>query len=91
MIDIGKIKPDIERICRGLPVKRVGLFGSAVREDFSEGSDVDVLVMFDLAESADLFNSYFDLKEQLEAVFRSVVVHVVYKRFKKPVLRESID
>jgi predicted nucleotidyltransferase len=91
MIDIGKIKPDIERICRGLPVKRLGLFGSAVREDFSEGSDVDVLVMFDLAESADLFNSYFDLKEQLEAVFRREVDLVVDKRFKNPVLRESID
>ena len=91
MMDIEKIKPEIERVCRSLPVKRLGLFGSAVSQEFSPGSDVDVLVIFDLVENVDLFDSYFELKEQLEGIFRREVDLVVDKKFRNPVLRESID
>jgi predicted nucleotidyltransferase len=91
MIDIEKVKPEIERVCRRLPVIRLGLFGSAVSQDFSQGSDVDVLVIFDSGEHIDLFDSYFELKEKLEGIFRREVDLVVDKNFKNPVLRESID
>ena len=72
MIDIEKIKPEIERVCEGLAVKRLGLFGSALREDFSGSSDVDVLVIFDSDGSNDLFDEYFSLKEQLEKIKEQV-------------------
>jgi uncharacterized protein len=91
MIDLETIKPDIERICRSLPVRRLGLFGSAVSPNFSEGSDVDVLVLFDAGENIDLFENYFELKERLEELFKRQVDLVVDKKFKNPVLRESID
>jgi len=67
MIDIEKIKPEIERICRRLPVKRLGL------------------------ENVDLFNKYFELKEQLEEVFERDIDLVVDKKFKNPIFRESVD
>lgn len=91
MIDIAKVKPDIERICRRLPVKRLGLFGSAVGPDFSQASDIDVLVIFEAGENVDLFDTYFVLKEQLEKIFQRDVDLLVDKKFKNPVLRESID
>jgi len=91
MIDIEKVKPEIERICRRLPVKRLGLFGSALSENFPRGSDVDVLVIFDSGENIDLFDKYFELKEQLEEIFKRDVDLVVDKKFKNPVLRKSID
>ena len=91
MIDIERIKPEVERVCRRLPVKRLGLFGSAFRQNFSQSSDVDVLVIFDSGENIDLFDKYFELKEQLEVVFKRQVDLVVDKKFKNPVLRESID
>ena len=91
MIDIERIKPEIERVCRSLPVKRLGLFGSALSQNFSAGSDVDVLVIFDSGENIDLFDKYFELKEQLEGIFKREVDLVVDKKFKNPVLRESID
>lgn len=91
MIDIERIKPEIERVCRRLPVKRLGLFGSALSRNFSQGSDVDVLVLFDSGENIDLFDKYFELKEQLEEIFKREVDLVVDKKFKNPVLRESID
>ncbi|MHC4221209.1 MAG: nucleotidyltransferase family protein [Planctomycetota bacterium] len=91
MINIEKIKPEIERLCRRLPVKRLGLFGSALTQNFSQHSDVDVLVIFDSDKNIDLFDKYFELKEQLEEIFKRDVDLVVYKKFKNPVLRESIE
>ena len=91
MIDIEKFKPDIERVCRKLPVKRLGLFGSALRVDFSEKSDIDVLVIFDTDENIDLFDKYFELKENLEEIFRRNVDLLVDRNFKNPVLKESIE
>jgi len=91
MIDIKKIKPEIERLCRTLPVKRLGLFGSALTQNFSKGSDVDVLVIFDSGENIDLFDKYFELKEKLEEIFKRNVDLVVDKKFRNPVLRNSID
>jgi predicted nucleotidyltransferase len=91
MIDLAKFKPKIEQICQSLPVKRLGLFGSALTKDFSKDSDVDVLVVFDSDGNIDLFDKYFDLKEQLEEIFERNVDLVVDKKFKNPFLRESIE
>jgi len=91
MIDIEKIKAEIERVCRRLPVKRLGLFGSALSQNFSQDSDVDVLVIFDSGENIDLFDKYFELKEQLEEVFKREVDLVVDRKFRNSVLRESVD
>lgn len=91
MIDIEAIKPETERVCRRLPVKRLGLFGSALSDNFSQSSDVDVLVIFDSDENIDLFDKYFELKEQLQEIFKREVDLLVDKKFRNPVLRESID
>ena len=91
MIDVEKIIPEIERICRRLSVKRLGLFGSALSQKFSRSSDVDVLVIFESDENIDLFDKYFELKEQLEEIFKRDVDLVVDRKFKNPVLRETID
>ena len=74
-----------------MPVKRLGLFGSALSQNFSQKSDIDVLVIFDSGENIDLFDKYFELKEQLEKIFKRDVDLVIDKQFKNPALRESID
>jgi len=74
-----------------LPVKRLGLFGSVLSQNFSRSSDIDVLVIFDTSENIDLFNKYFELKEQLEEVFERDIDLVVDKKFKNPIFRESVD
>jgi len=37
---------DIAEFCRRNHIRRLALFGSALRQDFTEDSDVDVLVQF---------------------------------------------
>jgi len=91
MINISKLKPEIERICRALPIKRLGLFGSALTQDFSPDSDVDVLVVFDSDEKIDLFDKYFKLKEQLTKIFKRNIDLVIDKPFRNPVFRESVE
>lgn len=91
MIDLIKLKPEIDRICRLFPIKRLGLFGSALTQDFGLESDVDVLVVFDSDENIDLFDKYFELKEQLETIFEREVDLVIDKPFRNPVFREAVE
>lgn len=91
MINLAELKPEIERICRALPVKRLGLFGSALTNDFAPDSDVDVLVVFDADEEIDFFEKYFELKEQLAKVFNRDIDLVIDKPFRNPVFGASVE
>ena len=91
MIDIAKLKPQIDRICKDLPVKRLGVFGSALRKDFGPSSDIDVLVVFDADSGMNLFDKYFDLKERLESVFGREIDLIVDRPFRNPVFRDSVE
>jgi predicted nucleotidyltransferase len=91
MINLSELKPEIERVCRTLPVKRLGLFGSALTADFSSDSDIDVLVVFDSDMKVDLFEKYFDLKEQLTKIFNRNIDLIIDKPFRNPIFRESVD
>ena len=91
MMDLSEIKPEIERICNVLPIKRLGLFGSVSTEQFGPNSDVDVLVLFDTDEAIDLFDKYFALKERLERVFERPVDLIIDKPFRNPIFREMVE
>jgi predicted nucleotidyltransferase len=91
MINLSQLKPEIERVCRELHVKRLGLFGSVLTQDFSPDSDVDVLVVFDSDDKIDFFDKYFELKEQLAEIFNRDIDLVVDKPFKNPIFRASVE
>lgn len=91
MINLNELKPEIENVCRALPVKRLGLFGSVITKDLTPESDVDVLVVFDSDEKIDLFDKYFELKEKLTRIFNREIDLVVDKPFRNPIFREPVD
>ena len=73
---------EIAEFCRKWKIVRFELFGSALREDFDENSDVDVLVTFESVESekyriADLLTMEDELQEmfgrQVDLVERRLV------------------
>jgi predicted nucleotidyltransferase len=91
MINLAGLKPEIERVCQALPVKRLGLFGSVLTKDFGPDSDVDILVVFEKDEKIDFFEKYFELKEKLSKIFNRNIDLVVDKPFKNPVFREAVE
>lgn len=58
----------LARLCREHHVRRLSLFGSAVRADFRPDSDVDVLVEFEPRQSPAL-GEMTDIREELSALF----------------------
>ena len=54
--------------CRQHGIRRLALFGSALREDFGPASDVDVLIEFEPGRTTGFFG-LFDLEEELSSYF----------------------
>lgn len=75
-----------QEIMANYKVKEIGVFGSIVREELSETSDVDILVDFE--EGADLFD-LVGLALFLEKKLNQKV-DVVPKRALRKELRESV-
>jgi len=68
-------------------VKRIGFFGSLVRGEGRQESDIDVLVEFE--KGAKTFDNYMDLKFFLEDVFKKKVDLVIFDAL-KPEIKERI-
>jgi len=68
-------------------VKRIGLFGSYIREEQRPTSDVDILVEFEKGKTT--FDNYMDLKFFLEDLFKCKV-DLVMKDAIKPDLKPYI-
>jgi len=68
-------------------VKRLGFFGSLVRNEWKESSDVDVLVEFE--KGAKTFDNYMNLKFFLEDLFGGKVDLVIADTL-KPQIKERV-
>lgn len=75
---------------RGLGVRSLGLFGSAVRGDTTASSDLDFLVEFEHPT----FDAYMGLLELLESLFARpvdlVLATTLKPRLREPILRETV-
>lgn len=52
-------------------INKIGLFGSFAREDETEDSDIDIFV--DFKEEANVFRNFYDIKYDLEEIFKKKV------------------
>ncbi len=63
-------RAEIAALCERYGVERLDLFGSAAGEGFDpETSDLDFVVSFERRDPPALFDRYFGLEEDLEALF----------------------
>lgn len=85
-INIEKIKQKIVPILESYGVKRIALFGSCVRGEMQEDSDIDILV--DIKTDISLLD-FVGLKQRIEEVLGHKVDLVEYDTL-KPLLRERI-
>ena len=88
------IEQDISKIrllCKSHNVDKLYLFGSAVNENFTKESDIDLLVSFKKFDLAIYFKNYMTFKEQLKNIFNREVDLVEEQTLKNPILKNSIN
>ncbi|MBI2560654.1 MAG: nucleotidyltransferase family protein [Planctomycetes bacterium] len=81
-----------QEIIAGYKVKEIGVFGSLIRGELSETSDIDVLVDFE--EDADLFDLVglaLFLEEKLNQKVDVVPKRALRKELKESVLKEVVS
>ena len=90
---INKISKDkIVKFCQKNNIRQFSFFGSILRNDFNDNSDVDVLVEFDPKASIGLFELH-DMEQELSNLFdgRKVDINTknsLSKYFRRKVLEE---
>jgi predicted nucleotidyltransferase len=82
-----RIKDHLPRI-RELGVVRLALFGSAARDEMTEASDLDVMVVF--AEGRKTFDNFMELKLLLEDLFPGMTVDLVLESSLKSSIRDRV-
>jgi uncharacterized protein len=85
-------KEKIAEFCRKHHIKKLAVFGSILRPDFREGSDIDVLVEFDPDHIPGL--AFFGMEEELSEILgRKVDLNTpqcLSRYFRDEVLQEAI-
>ena len=81
---------ELAGLCKRHHIRRLGVFGSVLREDFRPGSDVDVLVEFEAGRTPGL--AFFAIQDELSELFGRRVdlntAQCLSRYFRDRVLRE---
>jgi len=78
-------------LCIRYNVQELYLFGSILKENFLDSSDVDLLVQFSDIELEKYFDNYMDFKEQLSLLFKREIDLVENQAIRNPVFRRIVD
>lgn len=86
------VPPDmLESFCRRHHIRKLSIFGSALRNDFSPESDIDVLVEFEPGHTPGL--AFFGMQDELSELFgRKVDLNTpafLSRYFRQDVLEEA--
>jgi predicted nucleotidyltransferase len=91
MVKISVPKEKIAEFCRKHHIKKLAIFGSALRPDFRDDSDIDVLVEFDPDHIPGL--AFFSMQDELsEMLGRKVDLNTpnfLSKYFRDKVIQEA--
>ncbi len=91
-LNLSNYSAELSNLCNAYGVKRLELFGSALRSDFDlEDSDLDFLVDFADSHPMGAFDRYFGLKEDLEQLFQRSVDLVEIKAVENPYFRQVFE
>lgn len=85
-------RAEVEQLCRQYRVRRLDVFGSAVRGGFdTEKSDLDFLVDLGPLTPSEYHQVYFDLLDALRELFGRPVDLVEDSAIKNPYFRKSVE
>jgi predicted nucleotidyltransferase len=86
-----KYTVDITKLCKQYHVKKLYAFGSVLTNNFSNSSDVDLIVAFNDIPVENYADNYFDFKFSLQDIFNRSVDLLEDQAIKNPYLRQHID
>jgi predicted nucleotidyltransferase len=81
----------VKMICFGNKVKSLFAFGSITTDNFHEGSDVDLIVEISEEDPLTYSDIYFNLKSQLEQLFKRKIDLLEQKAIRNPSFKEQIE
>jgi uncharacterized protein len=81
----------IRDLCAKHKVARLFIFGSVLTRQFTNISDIDMIVDFTDVDLYNYADNYFELKDALERIFNREVDLLEEKAIKNPYLKQSID
>lgn len=82
---------EIKELCKENRVKSLFAFGSVTRNDFSEASDIDLVVDFDEKDPYKYTDLYFSLKNKLEEVLNRQVDLLEERAIKNKIFRRQLE
>jgi predicted nucleotidyltransferase len=82
---------ELDDLCRRFYVRRLDLFGSAARgEDFTNESDIDFLVEFEMDHTPPALGDFLALRQALAALFGREVDLTMAGSIRNPFLQAAI-
>ncbi|MFY8212902.1 MAG: nucleotidyltransferase family protein [Flavobacterium sp.] len=82
---------EINTLCKSHKVKSLYAFGSVLTDQFTDQSDIDLIVDFSDIQLLDYSDNYFDLKFALEDTFNRSVDLIEDKAIKNPYFKKAIE
>ena len=80
---------DVIRLCKKYYIIELSIFGSSIRDDFSQDSDVDILVSFEPNSKISLFD-IMELEEEFSQLLNREVDLVEKESLKNPIRKDKI-
>lgn len=88
---IASKKDALTQLCEKYDVKRLYVFGSAGTDKFNEDSDIDILVSFKELTIEKYTDNYFDLHDELKALFGCKIDLITENSLSNPYFMESVE
>lgn len=82
---------ELKRLCNLYNVRSMYAFGSVATDKFNDKSDIDLLISFNPMDYGDYADTYFDLAEKLEHLFKRPVDLVTDHSLSNPYFIDSIN
>lgn len=83
---------ELKKLCESLKVKRLYAIGSAIKDNFTDDSDLDFLLTFDDNISIEEYTSnYFTLHYKLRDIFKREIDIITERTLSNPYLIDSIN
>ena len=89
MVRVHLPQEEINKFCKKWKIKEMSVFGSAIRPDFRQDSDVDLLVSFFEDEHWDSFD-LVTMKDELNDIFKRKIDLVEKNCIRNPIRRKHI-